>query len=216
MVKNPPAKVGHVASIPRVERSPEGGYDNPLQYSCRKNAMDRGAWWATVHGVAKSQTQLRDWACSVGMLEGIVPPPLITLGRHCCAVPDRDFSPHPSSSSSRLVPFYSEWESWWRPKVILLYDGLFFQIYTHLCIITTPKSSCSLSQSGSHQKISSSPVATITDLLFLFLNFVSVKSCSTLFCQASVIKHFWRSSTLLHLLVVCGFLVSLLCIILLY
>ena len=40
----------------RVGRSPGGGQGNPLQYSCLENLMDRGAWWATVHGVAKSQT----------------------------------------------------------------------------------------------------------------------------------------------------------------
>ena len=38
---------------------PEGGYGNPLQYSCLKNPMDRGAWWATVHKIAKSQTWLK-------------------------------------------------------------------------------------------------------------------------------------------------------------
>ena len=39
-------------------RSPRGGHGNPLQYSCLENPMDRGAWWAVVHGVAQSQTQL--------------------------------------------------------------------------------------------------------------------------------------------------------------
>ena len=42
--------------IPGLGRSPGGGKGNPLQYSCLENSMDRGAWWATVHGVAKSQT----------------------------------------------------------------------------------------------------------------------------------------------------------------
>ena len=41
-------------------RSPGEGNGYPLQYSCLENPMDRGAWWATVHGVAKSQTQLSD------------------------------------------------------------------------------------------------------------------------------------------------------------
>ena len=61
MVKNPPASAGDtgdVGSIPEVERSPGGGNGNPLQYSCLGNPMDRGAWWATVHGVAKSWTRL--------------------------------------------------------------------------------------------------------------------------------------------------------------
>ena len=40
-------------------RSPGGGHGNPLQYSCLENPIDRGAWWAAFHGVAKSQTQLK-------------------------------------------------------------------------------------------------------------------------------------------------------------
>ena len=43
----------------------EVGNGNPLQYSCLENSMDRGAWWATVHGVTKSQTQLSNWALSM-------------------------------------------------------------------------------------------------------------------------------------------------------
>ena len=43
-------------------RSLGGGHGNPLQYSCLENSMDRRAWQPTVHGVTKSQTQLRDWA----------------------------------------------------------------------------------------------------------------------------------------------------------
>ena len=46
--------------IPVSERCPGGGNGNPLQYSCLENSMDRGAWKATVQGVAKSQTQLSD------------------------------------------------------------------------------------------------------------------------------------------------------------
>ena len=42
--------------IPELRRSPGEGNSNPLQYSCLENPMDRGAWWATVYGVAKSQT----------------------------------------------------------------------------------------------------------------------------------------------------------------
>ena len=42
--------------IPRSESSPGEGNGNPLQYCCLENPMDRGAWWPTVHGVAKSQT----------------------------------------------------------------------------------------------------------------------------------------------------------------
>ena len=62
MVKNMPANAGDttdVGSIPGLGRSPGGGHGNPLQYSCLENPMDRGAWWATVHGVAESWTQLK-------------------------------------------------------------------------------------------------------------------------------------------------------------
>ena len=62
MVKNPPANAGDVkdvGSIPGLGRSPGGGSGNPLQYSSLENPMDRGAWWATIHRVAKSQTQLK-------------------------------------------------------------------------------------------------------------------------------------------------------------
>ena len=57
-VKNPPADGGEVREtglIPGLARSPGGGHGNPLQYSCPENPMDRGAGWATVHGVSKSQ-----------------------------------------------------------------------------------------------------------------------------------------------------------------
>ena len=59
MVKNLSASAGDaedMGSIPGSGRSPGGGDGNPLQYSCMKNPMDRGAWWATVHGVTKSWT----------------------------------------------------------------------------------------------------------------------------------------------------------------
>ena len=52
---------GDPGSIPGSGRSPGEGNGNPLQYSCLENRMDRGAWWATVHGVAKSRTQLSDF-----------------------------------------------------------------------------------------------------------------------------------------------------------
>ena len=49
-----------VGSIPGLGRSPGEGNGKPLQYSCLENPMDRGAWWAIVHGVAKSQIRLSD------------------------------------------------------------------------------------------------------------------------------------------------------------
>ena len=50
---------GDVGSIPGSGRSPGEGNDHPLQYSCLRNSMDRGAWWAAAHGVTKDQTPLR-------------------------------------------------------------------------------------------------------------------------------------------------------------
>ena len=58
-VKNLPAKTGDIGDSGLIlgwGRSPGGGNGNQLQYSCLESPMDRGAWWATVHGVTKSQT----------------------------------------------------------------------------------------------------------------------------------------------------------------
>ena len=52
---------GDPGSIPGWGTSPEEGNGNPLQYSCLENPMDGGSWWAIVHGVAKSWTQLSDF-----------------------------------------------------------------------------------------------------------------------------------------------------------
>jgi len=60
VVKNHPPNAGDVGSVPGSGRSPGEANGNPLQYSCLENPIDRGAWWATVHGVAKSQT-LTPW-----------------------------------------------------------------------------------------------------------------------------------------------------------
>ena len=56
--KESPANAGDLSLTPGLGRYPEEGNGNPLQYSCLEHPMDRGAWWATVHGVAKSQTRL--------------------------------------------------------------------------------------------------------------------------------------------------------------
>ena len=73
MVKDPLADAGDVGSAPELGRSLGGGNGNPLQCSCLENPADRGAWWATVHGVAKesdvTETQhesvLENAACRV-------------------------------------------------------------------------------------------------------------------------------------------------------
>ena len=58
--KESACNAGDPGSIPGSGRSPGEGNDNPLQYSCLENLMNRGAWQATVHGVTKNQTQLSD------------------------------------------------------------------------------------------------------------------------------------------------------------
>ena len=61
VVKNPSVNavdITDAGSIPGLGKSPGGGHGNPFQYSCLENQIDREAWWAIVHGVAKSWTQL--------------------------------------------------------------------------------------------------------------------------------------------------------------
>ena len=68
MFKASACYVGDLGSIPGLGRSPGEGNGNPLQYSCLENPMDRGAWWATVHGVTKSQTRLSDFTFTVPII----------------------------------------------------------------------------------------------------------------------------------------------------
>ena len=53
VAQNPPANAGDLGSIPELGRSPGEGNGDPLQYSCLGNSMDRGTWWAAVHGITK-------------------------------------------------------------------------------------------------------------------------------------------------------------------
>ena len=89
MVKNPPANAVDAGSIPGSERSLGGGNGNPLQYSCLDNPMGRGAWWATVHGLAKGRTRLSEhthplssvlWPLKKSILS--LPPPKKEGGEH--------------------------------------------------------------------------------------------------------------------------------------
>ena len=61
VVKNAPANAGNAGSTPGSGRSPGVGNGSLLQCSCLENSVDRGAWWATVHGVSQSWTPLSDW-----------------------------------------------------------------------------------------------------------------------------------------------------------
>ena len=59
--KESTCNAGDLGSISGLGRSPGEGNGYPLQYSCLENSTDRGAWWATVHGVEKSETRLSDF-----------------------------------------------------------------------------------------------------------------------------------------------------------
>ena len=66
VVKNPPAKVGDVGSIPGLGRSPKEGNGNPPQQSCLGNPMDRGTWRATFHGVTRVRHNLEQLNNNIG------------------------------------------------------------------------------------------------------------------------------------------------------
>ena len=68
-------------SMPGSRKSPGEGNGNPLQYSCLGNPMDRGTWWATVHGVSKSQTRLSDFTFTLNSFP-MSRLPLCHLKRH--------------------------------------------------------------------------------------------------------------------------------------
>ena len=68
--KESTSNAGVLGLIPGLERSPGEGNGYLFRYSCLENSMDRGAWWATVHGVTKSRTQLRDFHFTATLLLG--------------------------------------------------------------------------------------------------------------------------------------------------
>ena len=71
VIKNLPPNAGDArdaGSVPGWGRAPGGGNSNPLHYSFLRNSTDRGGWWATVCGVAKSRTQLSDCVCVCGLV----------------------------------------------------------------------------------------------------------------------------------------------------
>ena len=81
--KESACNAGDLGLIPGLGRSPGEGNGNPLQYSCLENPMGRRAWWATVHGVTKSRTQLSDLtslhtlkseSVSCSVVSGFLPP----------------------------------------------------------------------------------------------------------------------------------------------
>ena len=102
---------GDPGSIPGLRRSLGEGNGNPLQYSCLENTMDRGAWWATVHGVAKSRTWLvvfDNGVCVFHCLTAVCPH-WIEEFRHCfsfCIVTSFQHL------AQRLTHCTHQWELW--------------------------------------------------------------------------------------------------------
>ena len=94
VVKNLPSTAGDWDLIPGSGRSPREGNGNSLQYSCLGSPMDRGAWWATGHGVAKNQTRLSN-----------------SITTHLYLAPDQKKKPHTHTQTKLFVrnahhPFY--------------------------------------------------------------------------------------------------------------
>ena len=141
VVKNAPANVGdarHLGSIPGLGRSPGGGNGNPLQYSCLKNSMDRGAWWATVQGVSKSCTWLNDQAHThththtpLSVLLYNVHPwhpgpqslPFAYVNQSKSRAYYNEVSPHTGQKGHQSKGLYKQWmlERVWRKKRTLLH-----------------------------------------------------------------------------------------------
>ena len=92
-----------LGSIPGLGRPPGEGNGNPLQYSCLENPMDGGVWWATVHGVAKSRTQLSDFTFTFKEFICQKPQLCLTCPRYCSLMERADLS-------ERLFP--PGWDSW--------------------------------------------------------------------------------------------------------
>ena len=123
VVKNPPANAGDLGnsgSIPESGMSPGGGHSNPVQYSCLKNSMDRGTWWAAVHRVSQSRKWLKLLLFSSvaqsyptlqpnGLQYAKIPCPSPTPGPYSNSCPSSWWC-HPTISSS-FIPFSSHLHS---------------------------------------------------------------------------------------------------------
>ena len=112
VVKNPPANSGDIKDVGLISgsgRAPAGGHGSPLQYSCLEDPRNRGAWRATVHGVAKNQTGLRtaqhstvidSWparALHPAVLQGALSSPGLVL-LQSRALPQGELVPFPGES----------------------------------------------------------------------------------------------------------------------
>ena len=127
-------------SIPGSGRSPGGGYGNPLQHSYLENPTDKGSWWATVHGVAKSRTRLRRLCMhtiiSTSSLTFLFP---VSLKRHWCLnhkANPLSMLPYRCSMSclhtpSKVITFLI-WRLWKRTCILATYN---FTFRTSLCTV---------------------------------------------------------------------------------
>ena len=105
VINNPLASAADArdpASIPGLGGSPGEGNGNPLQYSCLENPMDRGAWWATVYGVAKESDRTEHWSpCQFLRRLSLLEPPTPSLAPpHRRALGTDKPDPHPASRLS--------------------------------------------------------------------------------------------------------------------
>ena len=105
IVKTSPANAGDLGSIPGSERSPGEGNGYSLRYSCLENYVDRGAWWATVQRVEKSQTRLSDFH-TLGRVLGLCSRSVnwgssTRAGKQCCLSAVVQLEPEGLGSSPR-------------------------------------------------------------------------------------------------------------------
>ena len=108
IVKNPPVNAGDIRDvglIPELGRSPRGGRGNLLQYFCLENPMDRGAWRATVHGVTKRRTRLKQLSTQHTRPPSPWRPLIYFLSQQCIEyIVSRSFMSDPVPSVSMELP----------------------------------------------------------------------------------------------------------------
>ena len=157
VVKNLPADPGDVGSISRLARSPREGNDNPLQYSCLRNPIERGAWRATVHGAAKSHTTERTHTSLLfpGLLEFIerrrlaLTPSVIPLASY-----------HVIGHLLVSVTTSPRWPDWLlHPGIMCLpHHSSFLKVYLH---ISCPLLEAPSTEHKYNQTPPSSPIASL-------------------------------------------------------
>ena len=133
---------GDPGSIPGSGRSPGEGNDNPLQYSCLEDPMDRGTWWATVRGVSKSQTQMSDkqgevqivnyWGGSWGLAGREHP---CVFSAVCCGIYSHHghFQASKTGVSCGAGKRCMSWPA--SPLLIICYSAVTLWIPVHACVV---------------------------------------------------------------------------------